>query len=278
MPLDPTAVGVSSASRTVTWTARDSMLYALGVGAGLDELAFTTNNTRGVEQRMLPTMPVTLGADVGVIEQAGRIDWVHLVHAEQGVELLAEIPPAGQATVTTRIAEMWDKQSAALVVLETEGCNDGNEALWRSRTSLFIKGSGGWGGDRGPSVVGREPDGEPDVTISYPTRPDQALLYRLSGDYNPLHSDPEFARRAGFDRPILHGLCTFGFTGRAVLHGTLGGDPARLTALRARFAAPVLPGDTLHVELWCGEGDVRFRTRTDDGRTVLSHGTATVRT
>lgn len=279
MPLDPSAIGATSAPKPVAWTSRDSILYALGVGAGVDDLEFTTNNTRDVPQQALPTMAVTLGVDFSVLKHAGEIDWVRLVHAEQSVELLAPLPPAGEAVATTSIREMWDKERAAVVVAETEGVGDDGRPLWRSRAALFIKGAGGWGGERGPSTAEPELPATPDTTVSLTTRPDQALLYRLSGDYNPLHSDPAFARRAGFDRPILHGLCTFGFTGRAVLSAAAGNDPARLRSISARFASPVYPGDTLHVDLWHpADGTVRFRTRNDAGTVLLSNGVATVAT
>lgn len=277
MPLDPAAVGAASEPRHVTWTARDCMLYALGVGAGTDDLAYTTNNTHGVEQQMLPTMPVTLGVDFSVLKKAGRIDWTRLLHAEQEIELLGSLPVDGSATTTTRIAEMWDKEKAALVVAETQGVTDDGTPLWRSRASLFLKGAGGWGGERGPSTSSADPDDDPDKTISYRVAANQALIYRLSGDYNPLHSDPAFARRAGMDSPILHGLCTFGFAGRAILEAS-GGDPTRLASMKARFASPVWPGDELHVDIWRASSDLlRFRVRGREDKVVLSGGTARIR-
>lgn len=274
MALDPTAVGATSTPRSVTWTPKDCALYALGVGAGTDELPFTTDNTRDVPPRMLPTMPVVLGVDMSVLKTAGEIDWLRLVHAEQSVELLAPLPAAGTGTATTRLAELWDKGSAALLVAETELTGEDGRLLSRSRASLFVKGAGGFGGERGPSSSPDVPDGPPDATVSYATRADQALLYRLSGDRNPLHSDPAFAARAGFERPILHGLCTYGFTGRAVLQSAAGGDPDLVRSMSARFASPVYPGDVLQVDLWRTEGEVRFRTRREDGTVVLSHGRA----
>lgn len=276
MPLDPTAVGTVGRSRTVTWTPKDCALYALGVGAGVDELAFTTDNTRDVPQRMLPTMPVTFGVDAGVLKVAGDIDWTRLVHAEQGVELLEPLAVEGTVTTRTRIAQMWDKEKAALVVLETVGSDEAEKALFRTRMALYIRGAGGWGGERGPTNDESAPEGKPDDTVTYATRADQALLYRLNGDRNPLHSDPAFAKRAGFERPILHGLCTYGFAGRAVLHAAAGGDPDRLRSMDARFAAPVYPGDTLHVDLWHAWGGVRFQVRTDAGVVVLTDGKATI--
>ena len=133
---------------------------------------------------------------------------------------------------------------------------------------------GGWGGDRGPAATGGEPpDREPDHRVSYRTRPDQALLYRLNGDRNPLHSDPSFAAMAGFDRPILHGLCTYGFSGRALLHTLCGSDPARFKSMDGRFASPVFPGEELTIEMWVvGEGQCTFRTLGEDGRVVLKGG------
>ncbi|MDP9181337.1 MAG: 3-hydroxyacyl-thioester dehydratase, partial [Actinomycetota bacterium] len=239
MTLEPAGLGARSLPKVVTWAARDCAVYALGVGAGVEDLAFTTDNTRDVPPRMLPTMPVVLGVDMSVLRAAGTIDWVRLVHAEQSVELLAPLPVEGSATATTELAQMWDKGSAALLVAETTLVDDQGQPLSRSRASLFIKGAGGWGGERGPSSTQTTDDSPPDETVTYTTRDDQALLYRLSGDRNPLHSAPSFARRAGFERPILHGLCTFGFAGRAVLQSMAKGDPDRVRSVSARFASPV---------------------------------------
>ena len=191
---------------------------------------------------------------------------------------------AGTVSITTKVAGMYDKGSAGLVVLESESRHAGSGALaFTNRTALFIRGAGGFGGPRNPegddeSTLAAEPlpTREPDEVVSYATRTDQALLYRLSGDRNPLHSDPTFAKRAGFDRPILHGLCTYGFTGRALLHAVCGSDPARFGAMRARFSKPTMPGDTLTVSLWdigdSAPGSYRFRTETQRGETVIDAG------
>lgn len=278
VPFDPGAIGTRSIPKQVKWTSRDCMLYALGIGAGVDDLQYTTNNTRDVDQKMVPTMPVTLGVDFGVLNAAGKFDWAKVLHAEQRVELLGEIPVKGTAEAVTEIIEMWDKGKAALIVARTTGVSPDGEPLWRSDAGLFIRGVGGWGGERGPAAAAdasapAETDG-PTKTISYQTRPDQALIYRLSGDYNPLHSDPSFAARAGLDSPILHGLCTFGFAGRAVLD--LAGDGAVLSSMSARFAGPVWPGDTLGVHLTQpSETTVRFTVRGRDDKDVLTGGLAT---
>ena len=275
-PFDPSAVGARSAPRTVTWSSRDCMLYALGVGAGVDDLAYTTNNTQNVDQKMVPTMPVTLGVDFSVLKHAGRIDWTKVLHAEQRVELLGIIPTEGEAEAVTEITELWDKGKAALIVARTTGSIAG-EPLWHSSAGLFIRGAGGWGGERGPASSAPTPGADgPVKTIAYQTRPDQALIYRLSGDYNPLHSDPAFAARAGLDRPILHGLCTFGFAGRAVLE--VAGDDAVITSMAARFAAPVWPGDALSIDLvQPDDTTVVFTVRGRDDGEVLTGGRATYR-
>lgn len=276
-PFDPSAVGSRSAPKPVAWTSRDCMLYALGVGSGPDDLAFTTNNTKDVPQRMFPTMPVTLGVDFSILKAAGSFDWANVLHAEQQVEILADLPVNGEAHAVTEITEMWDKGKAALIVARTTATSPDGTPLWHSSAGLFIRGAGGWGGDRGPESNTPRPAAmeTSEQTISFETRPEQALLYRLSGDYNPLHSDPSFARRAGLDHPILHGLCTFGFAGRAVLK--LCAEDRRLTSMRARFAAPVWPGDLLKVDLMqIDEQQISFSVRGRDDQVVLTGGFATV--
>lgn len=288
MGLNPEAVGATSEPLERSWDHKDALLYALGVGAGASdptgfELEFTTENSNGIEQRVLPTFTAVVGQG-GRPRSIGDYDPAMLVHGEQGIRLHGEVPPQGTVSVVTTVAGMYDKGSAGLVVLESEARHAGTGALaFTNRTALFIRGAGGFGGPRNPeddeeSTLAAEPlpTRQPDEVVSYSTRPDQALLYRLSGDRNPLHSDPAFARRAGFERPILHGLCTYGFTGRALLHAVGGSDPARFGAMRARFSKPTLPGDTLTVSIWdVGDrapGTYRFRTETQRDETVIDAG------
>ena len=147
------------------------------------------------------------------------------------------------------------------------------EPLVTSRSSAFIRGEGGFGGDRGPSDPWQRPDRDPDLTVVMPTRPEQALIYRLSGDRNPLHADPKFAARGGFSKPILHGLCTYGVTGRALLHALCGSDPARFGSMSGRFSRPVFPGETLTVSIWRdGDGSALFQTANQDGAVVIDRG------
>ena len=179
-------------------------------------------------------------------------------------------------TSTGKITGIYDKGSGAVIASESTAVDTGTgEPLFSTRTALFIRGEGGFGGDRGPSAVKIDVDRKPDHTVTYQTRPDQALLYRLNGDRNPLHSDPTFARGGGFDRPILHGLCTFGFTGRALLAVLCDDDPERFLSMDARFSKPVLPGDALTVSIW-REGDrALFRTERAPGEVVLDSGVCT---
>ena len=273
MPLNPEAVGTTSEPVEVTWTSKDALLYAVGVGAGTAELAFTTENTAGVPQQVLPTFPVVLGWGRGsVLSTMGTYNPAMLVHGQQAVTLARPLPPEGTATITTELVAMYDKGKAAVVVTETRAVADG-QPLYTNRSSVFIRGEGGWGGERGPSGPQNvPPDRAPDHEVTSATSPDQALLYRLSGDRNPLHSDPAFAAMGGFDTPILHGLCTFGFTGRALLHAVCGSDPARFEHVEVRFAAPVIPGEVLTVRVWqIGDDEAVFTTSVGD-RTVIDQG------
>jgi acyl dehydratase len=278
MALDHSLVGIAGEPATCSWTSTDTILYALGVGAGaadpLAELEFTTENTQGVEQRVLPTFAV-LAAQVrgGRRRRLGDFDPARLLHAEQAFELHRPLPPAGEVTVTSTVTGMYDKGKGALVTSCSEALDATGQPLVTTRSGVFIVGEGGFGGNPGEKDTWTRPEREPDHRVTYPTRPDQALLYRLSGDRNPLHSDPAFAGRGGHARPILHGLCTYGFTGRALLHALCGSDPSRFRSMYGRFTRPVLPGRSLTVSIWTdGAGPARFQTTTDDGTVVIDRG------
>ena len=278
MTINTDAVGATTAAKRRSWTSKDALLYALGVGAGMDdptgaELEFTTENSRDVDQRVLPTMGVVLQAGGLPLKQLGDVNLAMMLHGEQGITVHREIPVDGTLESTSTVTGIWDKTKGAVVDIEsTSVLVDTGEPLFTTRASLFFRGEGGWGGDRGPSGRVDIPETEPDIEIAYRTRTDQALLYRLNGDRNPLHSDPLFAADGGFPKPILHGLCTYGFTGRALLNGLCDGDPARFGSMDARFTSPVMPGETLTVKIWSGDDGAAFRTHGGDGRVVLDAG------
>jgi acyl dehydratase len=274
VPLDPSAVGWESQPRETSWRTEDCLLYALGVGAGPADLAFVTENSIGVEHRALPTMAVVLGRfDDEVWQAMGSFSWAMMVHGGQEVVLHRPVPTEGRIVTTHRLAAMWDKGKAAVVEVESNAMDAGSgAAMFTLRTSLFIRGEGGWGGDRGPSAEGPIPDRSPDLELRHRTQANQALIYRLSGDRNPLHSDPAFARKAGFEEPILHGLCTYGVTGRALLNPLCDDDPGRFGGMSGRFASPVLPGDELVVRIWEIEGGAAFQTVGADGNVVFDAG------
>ena len=274
MPLDPAAVGWESPPRETSWRPDDCLLYALGVGAGPADLAHVTENSIGVEHRALPTMAVVLGQfDDEVWQAMGTFPWAMMVHGGQEVMLHRPIPTEGTIVTTHRLAAMWDKGKAAVVEVESNAVDAGSgAAMFTLRTSLFIRGEGGWGGDRGPSADNPIPDRAPEHEVRDRTQPNQALIYRLCGDRNPLHSDPAFARKAGFEQPILHGLCTYGLTGRALLEALCDDGPDRFGGMSGRFASPVLPGDELLVRIWDLDDGAAFQTVGPDGNVVFDAG------
>ncbi len=205
------------------------------------------------------------------------INLANLLHGEQGITLYRELPPQAKVKVTGKIKHVWDKGKAAVIV--TEGLiEDPSGPLATATASLYIRGGGGFGGERGPSATGlnQPPDRPPDHVVEDVTRPEQGALYRLSGDLNPIHIDPDFARMAGFEKPFLHGLCTYGFVGRAVLHALCGSDPSRFRSLEGRFADQVYYGDKIITRIWkVQNGEAIAQAVTQNGNVVLSQARAT---
>jgi acyl dehydratase len=284
------AVGTTAGPITVAWKPDDALLYALGVGAGQDDplsdLSFTTENSQDVAQQVLPTFAAILtgfrrpadGSARPRIE-FGTFDPAFLVHAEQAVELSRPLPPSGTIEVTTELVGIYDKGSGALVVTEAHGSlpdDPPGSPTVTTRSAVFIRGEGGFG-VKGPSDPWSVPERDPDLVLSASTRTDQALLYRLSGDHNPLHSDPKFAARAGFPHPILHGMCTYGVVARVLLGALADGDPERFGSISGRFSKPVFPGDRLRVSVWVDGTQARFKVTGRDGGVVLDRGAFVVR-
>jgi acyl dehydratase len=285
MALDPKAIGATTEPRLFEWTDRDTLLYALGVGAGLDDLAFTTENSHDIPQQVLPTYTVIACSGFEAAAHIGSFNPAMLLHGSQQIRLFAPLPPAGKLSVVTEVADIQDKGEGknAIVVLKATGTDPKtSEVVAETLTTAVIRGAGGFGGEPGQRPqVPETPDREPDAKIALPTREDQALIYRLSGDRNPLHSDPWFAKElAGFPKPILHGLCTYGVTGRALVGELGGGDATKVTSIASRFTSPVFPGETLTTSIWRTEpGQAVFRTEAagpdgSNARLVLEDGVA----
>jgi acyl dehydratase len=194
------------------------------------------------------------------------IDLSQVVHGSQELVLHRPLPTSGSGSVSTRISDVWDKGKAAVIWQEGVARFPEGQELWTVRSSIFVKGEGGWGGERGTSQAVEVPDRKPDADTSYEVTPQQALLYRLCGDRNPLHADPAFAQAAGFPAPILHGLCSYGIVLRTVTDDLLGGDAAQVGGFTARFAGVVFPGETIRVQAWDEEDRIVITATIDSQR------------
>jgi acyl dehydratase len=266
---------------TQSYTAKDTILYAIGIGMGADpmdedQLRFVYEN----ELRAVPTQSMVLSLPGTWVRDSG-LDYAKIVHGEQAVEFHAPLPSEGEVVGTLRIADVIDKGEAkgALVYVErTLRDATTSTKLATIRQTIFARGDGGIGGPANPQPpVHALPDRAPDGVVTLATVPQQALIYRLSGDYNPLHAEPAAAQHVGFPRPILHGLATFGVATHALLKGVCGYDPDRLGSIAGRFTAPVFPGETLETEYWVDGEVVSFRTRVEDRDTVaINNGRATL--
>jgi acyl dehydratase len=262
------------------YNERDTMLYALGLGFGQDPM------DRGAlrfvyeeELQAVPTMAAVMGSPgIWWRDPKTGADAVKLVHGEQDVRVLRPLPVKGCMVARNRVVSLTDKgagKGAVAVVLRTLVDEASGETVAESRNVTFLRGDGGFsagGGksDPGPEPLPAVPERAADVEVSYATRPEAALIYRLSGDVNPLHADPDVAAKAGFDRPILHGLCTYGMAARAVIERVLDHDASRLKRLALRFTSPVWPGETVRYELWREGGALlRLRASVDARKTVV---------
>lgn len=260
------------------WTSTDSLLYAIAVGAGQDdplrELPFTTENSADTQQQAIPSQAIVLSQFGGPHNTALEgVDLTKLLHAEQALTLHRPLAAAGKASLRSEVTGLYDKTKGALLETTTSASDpsDGSP-LFSTRSSVFVRGEGGWGGDRGPNPDSPVPERDPDRTDSFRTAVNQALLYRLTGDRNPLHSDPAFAAMAGFDRPILHGLATYGITTRLLVGAVCDGDAGRMRHIEGRFTKPVFPGEELTVRTWRTDAGTAFQTVNDAGEVVLDRG------
>ena len=283
MPVDVAkALAASLPEIPYTWDADRVILYHLGVGAGADptapgELEYAYEK----HLKVLPSFAVVPAFPfVGAIARIPglTVNVALILHGEQDVELHRPIPTSARVVTRGRVAGIYDKGKAALVVIEAETATEQGEKLFTNRFSIFCRGEGGFGGESGPRPSHEAPTREPDHRFESPTLPQQALLYRLSGDKNPLHADPEFAKLGGFERPILHGLCSFGAVCKAVVDGAVGGDVGRVARLQARFAGVVYPGETIVTSVWAEGSRLVLAAQTRErGSPVLSNAAITLR-
>ncbi|MGN0043335.1 MULTISPECIES: MaoC/PaaZ C-terminal domain-containing protein [unclassified Rhodococcus (in: high G+C Gram-positive bacteria)] len=289
MPIDVNAALTAAPTvREAGWTERDVILYHLGLGAGVDSL-----NPAELEWvyeknlKVLPTFAMVAGQGVsaGAVTAAGLnlpgidIDLRKILHGGQSLTVHAPIPVSGAATISSRVADVWDKGKAAVIVLEQSAQDSGGKPLWTTAMQIWARGEGGFGGDAGPDASNAVPERSPDKVLVSPTSTQQALMYRLSADMNPLHADPAFAKMAGFDRPILHGLASYGIVCKAVVDGVLDGDPTRVRTFSVRFAGSLYPGETIETAVW-RDGDTLTVLATcpeRDGQPVLTHATMEIR-
>ncbi len=281
MPINPEqAIGAEVGEVSFSWTSSDVLLYHLAIGAGSrpgdhvspDALRWTTD---GASLQVLPSFGVVVPTfhmtDPPPLDLPGcAINLSQVVHGSQAITVHAPLPTSGSATVRTTLTDVWDKGKAAVIWQEgvaTAQTGDlAGEELWTTRSSIFVRGEGGWGGDRGTVEAVELPDRPPDAETTYAISPQQALLYRLCGDRNPLHSDPDFAKAAGFPAPILHGLCSYGIVLRELTTALLGGDATRVGGFAVKFSGVVYPGETLRVQGWLEDGRIVGRA------TVASDG------
>ena len=280
-----------TAPRTFSYGDKDVMLYALGIGLGADpmderELAFVYER----DLKVVPTAATVLASGArarGAAPQLApglrqsQLNYLMVVHGEQKVELHRPLSPSGEFTSETRTIGAFDKgqDKGAVVVNETVWLDTEGRKVATLTGSTFARGDGGFGGpSEGAPVPHETPKRAPDMTVRFATRPDQALIYRLNGDRNPLHSDPGSARKSGFPRPILHGLCTYGITCRAILQAVTDYDPEPILSHQARFSAPVFPGDTIAVDLWRDGREISFEARVEARQaTVIRNGLTRLR-
>jgi acyl dehydratase len=271
MPIDlDVALGAEFGAIEFDWTANDVQLYNLALGAGADpmdsrELSYVLDH----KPQVLPTFGCVAATfhqvEPPTVSWPGvQIDLAKILHASERVSVPAPLPASGSARAISRIVDVWDKGKAAVVVLETSVTGADGVLLWTQHRSIFARGEGGFGGERGPTTSDSTPERAPDVEVEIPVLPQQALLYRLCGDRNPLHSDPEFASAAGFPRPILHGLCSYGMTCKAVVDAVLDSDVSAVGSFGARFAGVAYPGETLQAGIWKEDGRLLARVVAPD--------------
>jgi acyl dehydratase len=285
MPIDVSrAVGAELPAVSFTWSDQDIILYNLGVGAGDPptdprELKYVYESDLRVVPAFGTIPPFGMMMNVGTLDGL-EIDLARILHGEQRLTVHSPIPKSGSVTQSGRVVDVYDKGKGALLVVEVVSVLEKTgEPLFTNRSGIYVRGEGGFGGPSGPPSANTPPQRQPDHVVESVTLPQQALLYRMaSGDKNPLHADPGFAAFAGYDRPILHGLCTYGIVAKAVVEAALDGEPERMHTYEARFTGHVFPGETLITRIWEVDHHWVVAAATKErATTVLSNCAVTVR-
>jgi len=261
--VDLSVIGAKTEPVVFEYTWKDVVLYNIGVGAGEKDLAFVYENAPG-GLKVLPSFCV-VPAMKAFPHLGDDLEWSLMLHGEQMIRLSQPLPPQGRIIQVGEVLNIYDKGKGAVFRIRIIGRTEDERDLYEAEWSIFYLHAGGFGGDPGPRTERvLPPEGtEPDFSVTEKVAENQAVIYRLSGDTNPLHLDPQAAGRGGFDRPILHGLCTYGFATRAIVNELLGGDVAGLKEFSARFSGVVYPGDTLITEGWKSDDGYIIQARTD---------------
>lgn len=269
-------MSLKSENIEISYTDKDSILYGLGVGLGndpmdIDELKYVYENG----QIALPSMATNFQYHSSLLMSA-KLNFVMVVHGEQKLSIVNPIPVSGDFLADMKVLNCFDKGASKGAIIDVETTvklkSDGTE-ICKLISTTFARGDGGFDGPESPPQEIFEPEGSPDIVDEITTKPDQALIFRLSGDYNPLHSDPNFAKAAGFPKPILHGLCTYGVACRSIVKTACDNDVKKLKSFNCRFSSPVFPGETIVTEMWKNGNDINFQSKVKErDKIILKNG------
>ena len=273
-------MSLKSENIEISYTDKDSILYGLGVGLGndpmnMDELKYVYENG----QIALPSMATNFQYHSSLLMSA-NLNFIMVVHGEQKLSIINPIPVSGEFVADMKVINCFDKGASKGAIVEVETTvklkSDGTE-ICKLISTTFARGDGGFCGPESPPQKVYEPEGTPDIVDEITTKPDQALIFRLSGDYNPLHSDPNFAKAAGFPKPILHGLCTYGVACRSIVKTACDKDVKKLKSFNCRFSSPVFPGETIVTEMWKNGNVINFQSKVKErDKIILKNGVSEI--
>ena len=274
-------MNLTSENVEISYSDKDSILYSLGIGLGndpmnLNELKYVYENSQSV----LPSMATNFQYHSPLLLKT-NINFIMVVHGEQRLSITNALPVSGDFIANAKVIGCYDKGPARGAIIEVETTvknKKNNEEICRLVSTTFARGDGGFGGPDSPKKEIFIPDGEPDYVSEVSTKPDQALIFRLSGDYNPLHSDPNFAKAAGFEKPILHGMCTYGIACRSLVNEICENDASKLKRFDCRFSSPVYPGETIITEMWKKDKMIYFNSKVKErDKLVLKNGVSVIK-